>query len=302
MNKNPPLNLQENRDIWQVLNATFTFLGVTFKSLYIDIILISGPFYILAGIFSSLSTYNTIFRAFDSLGTNSVLSTYRFFTPAYWVYLVCLLIGWSLSTCIIANHVLQYKLHGPGYNKQAARDAIKKDLFRVIMGNFLNILVVIAASILFIIPGIYLAVANSLLTVVIILDKKMDMVDAFAESRRLIKDNWWKAVMLGIVATMITYVIEMIFTLPSSILSGVILFHSVQGNSMESYSTLFIVLNAIASLGLTLVAPFSIVCSCIYYYSLKEQKDHISLMESIDNIGVQTAKTETETKDDEGDF
>ncbi|HWY98941.1 MAG TPA: hypothetical protein VNY36_07650, partial [Bacteroidia bacterium] len=177
-------------------------------------------------------------------------------------------------------------------------------LVPVLIGGADHPVFAVFGGMLFSIPALYLAVANSLLTVILILDKDMMMVDAFGESRRLIRNNWWRAVLLGLVIGIITASIERLFMVPTQIFSWVVLFHSTQGNNMESYTLLFIALNAISSLGLTLVAPISIVCSAIFYYSLREKKDHVALLENIDKIGVQEAKVETETKEkeDEGDF
>ncbi|HTA84255.1 MAG TPA: hypothetical protein VK783_15025, partial [Bacteroidia bacterium] len=214
-----------------------------------------------------------------------------------------LLIGFSLSTCIIANHVLMYKTNGPEYNKEEARRYIRGDIMRVTLANFLNVLVVIVATIFFIIPGIYLIVANSLITTIIVLDKQTGTMDAFGESRRLIRDNWWAALGLGLIVGIITLCVQLIFKIPSSILTTVITFNTLRnGEDIGSYKTLFIVFNAIAYLGTALVSPISVVASSIFYYSLKEKKDHTSLMQNIESIGVQPARTETDIQKDEGDF
>jgi hypothetical protein len=303
MNKKVTLNLQENRDVGQILNATFVFIGITFKKLFRDIMLISGPFYVLAGVFSSLTTFNTL-RMIGTIGSsNSIFSQFQFFSPAYWLNLLCLLIGWSLSATIIGNHVLQYKLNGPDYDVHEVRKSIKGDIMRVILGNFLNVLVIIAATILFIIPGIYLAVANSLLTTIIVLDKQTTTIDAFGESRRLIRDNWWAACGLGIIVGIITSAVQFVFKVPSTILTTIISFNTIRhGDGADSYHILLIALNAIAFIGVALVSAVSVVASAIYYYSLKEKKDHTALMQNIDNIGVQTAQSQTDTQKDEGDY
>ena len=305
MNNKPTLNLQEKRDIWQVLNATFSFIEIDFKPLYTDILFISAPFYLLAGISYSLTTFGALLGALNNqFLTDGRYSALQIFSPAYWLFLLALLIGWSLSCSVIGNHVLQYKLHGKGYDVAEARKGIWKDLWRVIFGSFLNILIIIAASLLFLIPGIYLAVANSLLTTILILDKDIDLFDAFSESRRLIRDNWWWAFLLGFLVSVIYSVFITVFRLPSSVLSTIIFLHTIKGQAdIGGYEILFLVLNIIAYLGYALVAPVMVIPSCIYYYSLKEKKDHSALLEKIDNIGEQQAQPfTTDTKEDEGDF
>jgi Na+/melibiose symporter-like transporter len=96
---------------------------------------------------------------------------------------------------------------------------------------------------------------------------------------------------------------QFVFKLPSTVVSTIITFSTLRHTGdAASYQVLFIALNALAFLGTAVVAPVSMVASCIYYYSLKERKDHAGLIQNIDNIGVQPARTETEIKRDEGDF
>lgn len=299
MNTQPTLNLQEKRDVGQVINATFTFIRIVFKPLYKDLILIAGPFYILAGVFSALTQYNNISTLFQHLGQSKYFSLYQFLSPEYYLNLLCVLVGWSLAFCIVGNHVLQYKINGgAGYNAQEVRRAIVADIFKVIFGSVLNGLAVIGASILFLIPGIYLAVANSLVITVVILNKEMGIFDAFSESRRLISDNWWRSLGLGLLVILIMAGISTIFSIPMAIANFFITFNSLRGGGVQSYLSLYIILMAITQLGSLLVTPISIVASAVYYYSLKESKDHSGLMDSITRIGTEP----TEPKKDEGSY
>lgn len=300
MNEQQPiLNLQEKRDIGQVINVTFTLIRITFKPMYKDLLLIAGPFYLLGGIFSALTQYHSISTIFERLGNYRYFSLYQFFSPEYYLYWFCILAGWSLSFCIAVNHVLQYKINGSsGYNPQEVRRAIMGDVFKVFFGTFLNILAIIGASLFFLIPGIYLLVANSLLATVLVLDKQKNVFQAFSESRRLISDNWWRSLGLGILILLIMGAISMIFALPMAIANFIITFNSLRDGGVKSYLPLYMVLMAITQLGTLLVSPISNIASAVYYYSLKEEKDHSGLMDNIGKIGTQ----DTEQQKDEGSF
>lgn len=205
----------------------------------------------------------------------------------------------SIATCIIGNHVLQYSIaKGPDYDKQQVRVTLGKDFWRVLGANFVLGLMVAGGAILFLIPGIYLLIANFFVAIIMILNKDMGMGEAFSESRRLVNDNWWKSFGLGIIMALIVGVISTIFTIPVAIYTAVISLHSMGGGDAEQYRLVYIILMSVAQLGSALISPITIVASAIYYYSLKEEKDQGGLMAKIESIGVQ----QSEKKENEGSY
>jgi len=296
MAKTTTINLLQKRDIGQVLNAGFSLLA-SIKPLYKDILFLSAPVYLLSGICSALSEYNHLLEGFNS---NFAYNIYYFlFSPFWYLSILFLLLGQSVTISIVCNHVLQYRLNGGSiYDLQATRKAIFRDIPKVFFAGFLNTIIIIAACVLFLIPGIYFAVANSLVVTALVLDKKNSVVDAFSESSRLIRDNWWLAFLLGIIVSLIMLGLVWAITITTGIATRLISFHSINAVQSSSYSIFLIVLSCFKTLCYSLINPISAAISSVYYYSLKETKDQVGLMESIDSIGGQL----THKQEDEGSY
>ena len=277
----PLINLQEKRDIGQVLNATFAFIRLTYKYLYKDLLLLAAPFFILYGLIVSLVQMNV----YSMVERGSIYAA-----PLYYVALLCLCIGWTISCSIIGNYVLQYKTNGnTDFDIPAIRRAVRKDFFKLFFAFILFYLAIALGFVLLIIPGIYMVVAYSLVSTNIILDKDLGISDAFKESRRLISDNWWRSLGLGLIVGIIIYAFTFIFSIPNVIFTFIIALHRGSGD-VDSYRLPVIICSAFAQLAYCLSAPVSVIASAVYYYSLKEEKDQSGLMQKIDEFGKNDAK------------
>jgi len=281
MSNQPTINLQEKRDIGQVLNVTFAFIKLTFKYIYRDLSLMAAPFFILYGLIVTMVQMD----AYSIYGAATIYTL-----PLYYVAILCLCIGWTIACCIIGNYVLQYKINrNTDFDVSEVRRAVRKDFFKLFFAFLLLYLALILGFILLIIPGIYLAVAYSLVSTNVILDKELGILGAFRESRRLISDNWWRSVGLGLLITLIIYAFTFVFSLPNMIYTFIIALHRGSGD-VDRYRLPLIICSAFAQLAYCFTAPISVVASAVYYYSLKEEKDQSGLMQKIDEFGKNDAK------------
>lgn len=293
MKDRPLIKLQENRDIGQVLTATFSFLRTTFKYVYKDIFLFASPFYIIPGILNAMAQFNIYTGQYTYYGGR--FSIYS--SPFYYLALLGSLVGWAISFTIVGNYVYQYNQKGSAdFDVHAVRVSVMKDFFKVFITVILYTLSMILGCILLIIPGIYYAVANTLGPANIILNKNASIGNTFGESRRLIQDNWWRSLLLGIIIFFMIYVCILVLSMPLLTYSMILAFH--MNGDPEKYRVAYIIFSGLAHFAYCLGAPVMVVASCIYYYSLREQKDQVSLIEKIDNLG----NNVIETKANEGSY
>lgn len=293
MSNQTTINLQEKRDFGQVINTTFSFVRLSFKSMAKDLLLIAGPFFILTGVLSAMSQMNHT----PQLGK---VNTAIFSSWEYLFSVLFSIVSYALATVIVVNYILDYKESGgKEFNKQEIRNNVKEDLLKTIFTMLVYGLLVMLASLLFVIPGIYFSLALSLAVIIRILNKDMGMGAAFKESRRLIKGNWWKTFGLFFIITLIFSVLTMVFLIPAMITNTMIVMNSARGESIEQYSLLNIILTGLGHFGYVLTIPIPIVAAAVYYYSLKETKDAVSLNEKIDMLGA--AETSVK-KEDEGSY
>ena len=87
--------------------------------------------------------------------------------------------------------------------------------------------------------------------------------------------------------------------IPAMITSSLMAFNTISGSTGNDYQLLNIVFMGLGQFGYILTIPIPLVASAVYYYSLKETKDAVSLNEQIDRIG--TAETVVK-KEDEGSY
>jgi hypothetical protein len=280
MPEQPQINFQEKRDIGQVLNATFAFVRLTYKYIYKDLLIMAAPFFILNGLLSALQQIG----AYSMINSPGV-RTYMFFTPSFYLSLLCLLTGWIMAFTIVGNYVLQYKINGnTDFNVPVVRKAVMKDFFRLLFVYLLFYLAIALGLVLIIIPGLYFAIAFSLCSTITIQNKQSGLMDTFSESRRLINNNWWRTLGLSIIVSIIMYAFSFVFNIPNIIYTFIFALHATQGGS-EKYRLPLIIFSSFAQLAYCLTAPISVVSFALYYYSLKEEKDEPELLKKIDEFG-----------------
>jgi len=254
-----------------------------------------APFFVVGGVISAFVQYDIYsVNIFDRIHRNTIYAS-----PFYYLSLLCLGIGWTFAYTIVGNYVHQYRMNGSTeFDVPAIRDAARRDFFKVFLAFIIFWLSIVGGMILLIIPGLYFGIANSLGVTNILLNKEAGTGTTFSESRRLVNDNWWRTFGLAFLVGMIVSGINMVFSIPTAIYTFLMAFHSVRGESVEEYQLPMIIFNALSHLSYCLAAPISIIATCIYYYSLKEEKDQVSLLEKIDSMGTKS----NDIKVNEGSF
>jgi hypothetical protein len=284
------INLREKRDVGQVINATFSFLRLAYMSMLKDILIIAGPFYLLAGMALAYSTYQVTatLGLMNPFVRNPFFTRYaQYLTPWYSLYNLLFWAGTALSFTICANYVYQYNRanNSMDFPKEEVRKSLTRNFFRVLGAQFLMIIVFVGGLFLLFVPGVYWGVANILAPAVVSQEENVDALSALGASRRLISNNWWRSLGLGILVSLITGIIMLGFSLPNYILNFIVSFHWTKGNNSDNYQVFRYLFSALSVFGYAVIAPISATALCIYYYSLKEEKEHIGLMKEIDSIG-----------------
>jgi hypothetical protein len=293
MSATPYIELSQKRDITQVINTAFSLLRQIYKRMFRDILLITGPFFLLSGIFSALANYNEFGKMHNNFERLNSANPFAIFeSPEIYMSLFASLMGWSLALCVCGNHIRQYFLaKNKEYDVQEVRKTLGRDFWRVLVMHIILFIIVAGGAVCLAIPGIYLGVANSLAVTILVQNKGMNLGSAMSESRRLIHDNWWRSLGLGVLVVLFEGVKGGIFTIILGIFSVVIQLHSAQGGNIEEYKIGYIITTCVPQLINAILTPVSISISAVYYYSLKEEKDQTDLARRIDEIGMDQPKT-----------
>ncbi|MEP1096007.1 MAG: hypothetical protein ABJG78_12915 [Cyclobacteriaceae bacterium] len=213
----PKIEFYQLRDFGKKINATIEFLRENFKSLFLCLLLIGGPAALLLSlVFKNLMS---AFSSFDlESGTGSTPSdALSFFSLLGGNYFVLMLLSW-LTVTLIAGVTFSYmKLYNQGVAKETSvgevfRLALSKYGGLLILGFIISVVTIIGMFFFFL-PGIFLGVVLSL-AYPIYMFEDVGVGKAFSKSFTLIRDKWWSTFGLIIIASLIAYLVQAVFSVP----------------------------------------------------------------------------------------
>src|SRR4030095_16976414 len=108
------INLREERDFSQKINAVFTFLQQNFKPLFKSLIFIAGPSALIGGIFMGMYQSNTLAVLNDGIDTtvrssrNPFLMIQEIFTPNYLLAILFMIITFILVFLTVFGYLAEY--------------------------------------------------------------------------------------------------------------------------------------------------------------------------------------------------
>jgi hypothetical protein len=143
-------------------------------------------------------------------------------------------------------------------------------------------IIVVFGFIFLIIPGIYLAIALTLIYIVR-LEEGLGFFQAVSRCTKIISGNWWFTFGLIIVLGFIQGFLGFILYMPNYIVTFFLAFAGIDSSTGNLGRTLYIISSIIASFG-TLLYAISTVAIAFQYYNLVERKEAPGLLQQIENI------------------
>ncbi|RDV14200.1 hypothetical protein DXT99_15520 [Pontibacter diazotrophicus] len=289
------INLREERDFGDKLNATFYFIKTNFRPLLRALLLYVTPVALAAGIFSGLFQARTFQRmtgeaTYSTFGDNVFMNQVT--SLNYILSMIFTLLSIFILSLTVYSFMVVYQDEEGEVQPAAVWEHIKANLVPVIYSG-IAISVVTFLSIFFFGLGIYLGIVLSLFIIVMVREE-LGFIETVERCFYLIKGNWWATFGFLLIVGIIQGLIGVLAALP---LGAVTMLRAFEVPGMDS-DILLVVVNASASV-------LSIFLYCIYavaigfqYYNLVEQKDGIGLMEQVDLIG----RSETNLTANEGEF
>ena len=203
------------------------------------------------------------------LGFGTGIVTMFLFVAIYWV-VACL--SWIAVTAAVWE--IQ---SGREPTIRASYRAAWRHLWKALLAGFLFSIIVIVGSILLIAPGVYFALALSLIGP-IILAEGAGPIDALSRSWELSKGYKGKVFVVWMICVGITYVMTYALQIPLLIAAAFI----VKG---VSNSIWFTILSGLCSLiGSILPAPLQTIGLCLVYYDSRVRKEGFDLQRMIDSL------------------
>ncbi|AKD05089.1 hypothetical protein POKO110462_16075 [Pontibacter korlensis] len=289
------INLREERDFGEKLNATFIFIKANFKPLSKAILLYVSPVAILAGIFSGLYQ-SRLFQQLTGGGPYNTMGEYTFFNQVtslnYIITMFLTLMAYVVVALTVYGFMVAYMDEEGKVTPAAVWEHIKRNLVQATYAS-IALGIVCFLSVFLLGLGIYLSVVLSIFLIVMVREET-GFIDTIERCFYLIKGNWWATFGLIFVVSIVQGVLGWFATLPA----GVIILLRVLQLPGANSELLLILTSTITTILTTYTYCITMLALGFQYFNLVEQKDGIGLMEQVDQIG----HNNTNTAANEGEF
>lgn len=280
------IELAKTRDFGEIISATFTFIAQNFKPLFKAVFTFCGLLIIATAAFYAMQQVKMIEyqkRVFENPGFQSFDTTLDRLGIEYFLMLFFMMLSYALMTTVVLCYMALYKQKGnlPPTNEEIWGH-IKYYILRVLVGTFLLTILLIVATALCIIPGIYVYPIFGLIFPVMIMENAT-FGYAYQRSFSLIKDKWWATFGPLFVMGIIISVGYALFGAPTTIITVInALTHGTK--TAATSIPLTVIAAVIQQVGQFLyVLPLITLGFC--YYNLNEIKEGTGLIDRINQFG-----------------
>jgi hypothetical protein len=289
------IELRRTRDFSEKINATFEFIRQNIKPLAKSLIYISGPFILLQGFFNGF--YQK--QALGDGGLNALNALEMFNSSSdliMWLGLtyIFILLGYISSIIVVYEFMRLYetKQNPETIDVPEVWEGVKENYLPMVGASIVVFFLIVFATLLLILPGIYVAIAFSLIAPIIIIEKK-GLGEALGRCFKLITEKWWSTFGLIFVTSLISGVMALIFVIPQSVFSAILVLH---GKDAVDQAPLWqqagmVVSSMIYSFGANLLQSIVFVAIAFQFYNLIERKEAKGLMNKLESFGKPTEDT-----------
>jgi len=271
------IKIFQERDFGELISVSINFFIQEIKPIIKNLLYFVGPFVLITTILSSIynvgltNDISQIFKIFKG-DLSQVQQTNPDIVGTFFIGFVGIIQNIVLYS-VIGVYVKLYTERGRGnFETQDVFNGVKNIFLPVLGGQLLAGIMIIAGFVLLIIPGVYIAIAMSILFAIIIFEE-IGVGESISKSFQLIKGNWWLT--LGSI-----FVLGILTSIISAIFAGVIGLIFVGGvNSMITA-----IYSIIIGFGSVIVSSVVILLPVFLYASYVTQKENPTLINRISNI------------------
>jgi hypothetical protein len=262
-----------------------TFSRQEMAPLFKAFLILAMPLLILMGIILGIfQTENLSFTMGGGDITNpNNLEYFQNMIIQYGLIIIIYYLSASVISSITLGYIVEYINNGPKVPFENVLSQVKIFLSRILALNLVYYLIIMIASLFFLIPGIFLAISLILSPVVLVLEDT-GIGESMKRSIYFTKGYWWRTLGYMLVIGIVYTIISMVFSIPGMILG---IFFAIGPGEASPDSPLMLMLTIISSIISTFSYLFSallIIFSAFYYHSQYELKEAGNLMKSIDEV------------------
>ncbi|MCK0132297.1 hypothetical protein MWU59_12365 [Flavobacteriaceae bacterium F08102] len=286
------IEFKRERDIGSIIGDTFKFIRENWKSYFLAVIKIAGPF-ILLGAFVLVVYMSSMGDDFQNISEekdpNMVFETLGALYAKMGVYSIVSGFVYVLISLTSIFYIKSYINNNGVTNYTEIRKNTFTYIWKFLGLGMLIALISFVGFALCVLPGIYFIVVFSLATSIMVFEKK-SISDSLNHCFYLIKGQWWNTFGSLFVVGVLVSILGWTFSIPSFIYTMI---HEMLGstaqNPIEVYGILkdpvYLGLNILSNVGSFVLSSVSFIASVFIYFDLNEQKNLTGTMERIDNLG-----------------
>lgn len=291
----PKIELQKIRDFGEIISDTLLFARQNFKPLITSFFIFCGFFIAGGAIFSILQQIKTVNAINTGFSGRSNLfgptNPFSFLGIEYVLSILFFVMGYVAMQVTIYSFICLYKEKGNIPPTPAEVWGYFKYYYvRIFLSGIVIALLLMVASVLCLIPGIYLYPIMALVFPIMIFENT-SFGYAFNRSFRLIKENWWLTFGAIVVMIIIVYFVSMIVILPASIFNAVSMFSHFGREGVKMSATAAIITALLGALCQVFYILHSITVS-LCYFNLTERVDNTGLIARIGQLGDKHTETD----------
>ncbi len=277
------IELAKTRDLGEAISDSFTFISQNFKPLFKTVLTFCGLFILASAATYALQQLKLMDlqqRLFDNKGQTFDTMADRFGIE-YVLSMFFMLSSYTLMSTTVISFMALYRQKGNIVpTTEEVWGYVKYFFLRVLLGAVVLTILLVLASALCLIPGIYVYPIFGLVFPIMIVENA-SFGYAFNRSFKIINNNWWSTFGTLFVITLIMYVGFMIFSVPNIIIS--VLGELTHGK--VSASPIFTVIGSLLQQFAQILYVLPLVTLVMCYFNLTEIQEGSGLIDRINQFG-----------------
>ncbi len=279
-----PIQFKKQRELGEILSVTFKFLRENYKPSAKIFIKVVGPVFLLliaAVAYYSWTTVGTSFFSSTGIEGSDFILPFALMMLAYLLYV-------ATMTGTIYHIILSYIDNNGEIITSDVTSGMKSDFGKLLLLTLISWILVFAGTLLFIIPGIYLAVPLSVATAILVF-RRESVMESISSAFRLVKDNWWMTFATLLCIGIIVYLIGLVFQLPMIFYlffrAFTVATESSPTTPGDIVGTGYVILSIITSIFQYIVYTITPIGVAFVYFNLNEKQNFTGTYETIQNLG-----------------
>ncbi len=295
------IEFKKERDFSEIINVTFSFIKENFKSLFMAMLYIAGPFILLEGVLVTLFPLKDLEQLRNS---DELIGEVSLILGLGFVFLIL----FSLAMiAVVCQYIILYIEKGKGnFTLNELLLGVLNNIGTLFVSTILVGIATLIAFFLCILPSIFITPILSMIFIVQLYEKK-NAFSAFSRCFSLVSSNgsisfnkWGTLFGIIFIAGIVQSVMSYVITVPMYV---VIMVQQITNAGQDSKDSTGIMMLYVAYYGISILLnaflqSIGLIAVAFQYFSFKEQTDGTGLLSRIENFGKNQTPAESNDEDE----